>query len=100
MGQTEIAAFLGAWPPYGDTVRAWLTEIKQRQWLSAPELAADFRQVDTSGLPLVIFYLAPLAVRIETLINFRLGIVLLTRIDPPAVGHGEHRQYWDVRRDH
>jgi mRNA-degrading endonuclease HigB of HigAB toxin-antitoxin module len=100
LGQTEIGAFLAAWPAYNDTVRAWLTEVKQRRWSSPAELAGDFREVDASSPPLVIFCLAPFAIRIETLIHFRLGIVLLTRIEPPAVGYGEHHQSGDARRDH
>jgi mRNA-degrading endonuclease HigB of HigAB toxin-antitoxin module len=100
IGQTEVSAFVAAWPAYADTVRAWLTEIKYRHWLLPAEMAEDFREVDVSNPPLIVFYLAPVAVRIETLINFRLGIVLLTRIDPPAVGYGELRPSWNIRRDH
>jgi mRNA-degrading endonuclease HigB of HigAB toxin-antitoxin module len=84
VGQTEIFAFLAAWPVHGDTVRAWAGEIKRCRWMSAAELAADFQNVDISGVPVVVFYLRPASLRIDTLIDFRLGIVLVTGVQPPA----------------
>jgi mRNA-degrading endonuclease HigB of HigAB toxin-antitoxin module len=101
VGQTEIFAFLATSPGHGDTVRAWAGEIKHRNWKSAAELAADFQSVDISDVPVVIFYLSPPAsLRISTLIDFRLGIVLVTGVQPPAAMSDHFLQSWDAHRDH
>jgi len=99
-GQTEIAAYLSEWPEQGDDVRAWLSEMKRRAWSSAADLVRDFQNVDASHSPLVIFYLVPVGPRIETLINFRLGVVLLTRIEPYTTTLGRTSQTWNAPRDH
>lgn len=100
VGQTEVAAFLAVSPGYEDAVRAWLAEMKYGQWLSAAALTADFQNVDTSELPSVVFYLAPAALRIETIIDFRVGIVLLVAISPLAAVQGSPQYSWNARRDH
>jgi hypothetical protein len=63
-----------------ETIRAWAYEIRYRAWANELELIAAFPSVDVSNVPAVIFVLANAAIRIETLIDFRLGIVLLTHI--------------------
>lgn len=95
VGQTEVAAFLAGSPAYDNTVRAWVAEMKSGQWRSATALAADFQSVDVSGLPWVIFYLVPSALRIRTLVDFRIGIVMLMAIDPPAARHGTPTPPWE-----
>src|SRR5687768_11919937 len=100
VGQTEIAAFLADSPDQGDGVRAWLAEVKHRRWASAEALARDFLNVDVSAVPIVIFYLETRALRIETLINFRNGVVLLTAIERLVMSHGHSRQTWNMHRDH
>jgi mRNA-degrading endonuclease HigB of HigAB toxin-antitoxin module len=100
VGQTEIAAFLAECPDQSDGLRAWLAEMKHRTWGSADALAADFLNIDASGLPTVIFYLEPTALRIETLIDFRNGVVLLTAIQRPAMMPSHSRQTWNAHRDH
>jgi mRNA-degrading endonuclease HigB of HigAB toxin-antitoxin module len=100
VGQTEICALLAAWPEHGDALRAWASEIKYRWWKSAEDLVADFRDVDASRNPVVVFYLVPVGLRIETLINFRLGIVLVTDFRPHALMSARSLETWDARRDH
>jgi mRNA-degrading endonuclease HigB of HigAB toxin-antitoxin module len=100
LGQTEIAAFLAECPDESGGLRAWLAEMKHRNWGSVDALAADFLNVDASDLPAVIFYLEPTALRIETLIDFRNGVVLLTAIQRPAMRSGHSRQTGNTRRDH
>jgi mRNA-degrading endonuclease HigB of HigAB toxin-antitoxin module len=100
VGQTEIFAFLATWPGHGDAVRAWAAEIKHRSWKLAAELTADFQNVDISRVPIVVFYLAPAALRIETLIDFRLGVVLVTDVQTPAAMPDRFLQSWDTHRDH
>jgi mRNA-degrading endonuclease HigB of HigAB toxin-antitoxin module len=100
VGQTEVAAFLAECPDQSDGLRAWLAEMKHRSWGSANALAADFLNVDASGLPTVIFYLEPTALRIETLIDFRNGVVLLTAIHRSSMTPGHSRQTWNAHRDH
>jgi hypothetical protein len=80
VGQTEIASFLLEWPEYAEPLQAWLTEMKHRRWPSADALAVDFPNVDASRAPVLVFYLLPAGIRIETLVDFRNGIVLLTVI--------------------
>lgn len=100
VGQAEVYAALAASPADGDALRAWTSEVKHRIWTSAGELAADFQNVDVSGLPVVVFYVAPTALRIETLINFRLGVVLVTAIQRPAVTLNRFSQTLGARHDH
>ena len=80
VGQTEVAAFLASSPELADSLRAWLTEIKRRRWNGFQELASDFRSVDVSAPPEVVFNLATSGVRIATLFDFRNDVVLLTSI--------------------
>jgi len=100
VGQTEVAGFLAQSPEHGDTVRAWLAEMKHGRWVSAAALAADFQNVDTSELPSVVFYLAPAALRIETIIDFGMGIVLLVAIAPFTAMQGDSQNSWNAHRDY
>jgi hypothetical protein len=61
-------------------VRAWLSEMKHRDWDCAAMLKADFGLVDISASPTIVFHLRPVTVRIHTVIDFRRRIVLLTAI--------------------
>src|SRR5262249_23544593 len=80
VGQTEVAAFLTGCPAKADAVRAWLCEIKYRDWSGFEALASDFLSVDVSSPPEVVFNLIPSGVRIATLVDFESGVVLLTSI--------------------
>ncbi|SRR6266436_183421 len=92
VGQTEVAAFLAGSPAYDNTVKAWVAEMRSGQWASATALAADFQNVDVSALPWVVFYLLPSALRIRTLVDFRIGVVMLLAIDLSAAWHGNQTQ--------
>jgi hypothetical protein len=63
-----------------EMLRSWAYEIRYCAWANELELIAAFPSVDVSNFPAAIFVLASAAIRIETLIDFRLGIVLLTHI--------------------
>lgn len=100
VGLTEIAAFIAQCPGDAETVRAWMMEIKHRTWASAGALALDFPNADASHLPVVVFYLGFRSVRIETLIDFRNGIVLLTEVHRLAMMPGRSPQNWAANHDH
>jgi mRNA-degrading endonuclease HigB of HigAB toxin-antitoxin module len=80
LGRTEVVVFLSEHPGHAETLRAWLTEIQHRDWHSREALAADFQSVDATRPPLAVFRLGRPALLIETLVDFRNGIVLLTEI--------------------
>jgi mRNA-degrading endonuclease HigB of HigAB toxin-antitoxin module len=80
LGHTEVGDFIAQNPEQAEAVRAWLAEVRHRQWTGPATLAADFLHVDASDPPVVIFRLLPVGVRIETLVDFRNGVVLLTAI--------------------
>jgi len=80
LGHAEAAAFIRERPAQAETVRAWLSEIKYRAWINEKTLAADFRGVDTTSPPRAIFRLGWPLVLVETIVDFRNGIVLLTGI--------------------
>jgi hypothetical protein len=67
-------------------------EIRYCAWANELELIAAFPSVDLSNVPAVIFVLAGAAIRIETLIDFRLGIVLLTHISEIKVATSESQR--------
>lgn len=100
VGQTEIAAFLAEWPVQGESVRAWLAEIKYREWPSAAALGSDFRSADVSGVPTVVFYLSEAGVRIETLVDFRTGVVMLRGIGIYTTKWRIATDGWTARHDH
>jgi mRNA-degrading endonuclease HigB of HigAB toxin-antitoxin module len=95
VGQTEVAGFLGGSPAYDNTIKAWVAEMRSGQWESATALAADFQNIDVSALPWVVFYPLPSALRIRTLIDFRIGVVMLLAIDLSAAWHGTQAQSWN-----
>jgi hypothetical protein len=79
-GLAEVDAFLARHPGDAGLVRAWLTEMRQGSWPTAQALKVDFDDVDATDPPKVVFVFRKRLVRVETLINFRMGVVLLTRI--------------------
>lgn len=84
VGQSEVAAFLSRSSVYNDAIRSWVTEMKSGQWRSTAALTADYQYVDVTASPTVVFYLVPASLRIRTLINFRVGVVMLVAIDLSA----------------
>lgn len=85
VGLTEIACFVASLPDEGAIVRAWLMEIRFRTWETADSLLADYPNADISRPPVVVFYVGDDGLRIETIIQFRAGIVFLTQIHHPAL---------------
>ena len=85
VGLTEVASFVLQCPDQSEVVRAWLTEMRHRTWVTAASLLSDFPNADASRPPDVVFHLAAGSVRIETIIDFRTGVVLLTRIHHPTM---------------
>ena len=79
-GQTELAAFLHDHPEDAERLQAWVAEIRYRNWKSPEALSADFRNVDTSRSPLMVFRFGRPPIHIETLIDFRTSVVLLITI--------------------
>jgi hypothetical protein len=63
-----------------DALRAWVSELEHRDFFTSAQLAAAFRQVDMSAPPITIFHLAYAPLRIDTVIDFRTRVVLVTRI--------------------
>jgi hypothetical protein len=80
LGLAEAALFLREHPKQAEALRAWLGEIQHRKWCSYEALAADFQYVDITFPPRAIFRLGQPALEIDTLMDFRNGIVLLTGI--------------------
>lgn len=100
VGQTEVDAFIAQWPAHGDHVRAWLSEMKYRRWKDAASLEADFRELDLSRLPTVIFFLSSARVRIDTLIHFRAGVVMLTGIVTQTTRPDPTANDWNTHHGH
>jgi mRNA-degrading endonuclease HigB of HigAB toxin-antitoxin module len=101
LGRTEIATFVAQYPSHAEDLRVWLVELENLTWTSADALLKDYPRADASRLPALIFYLGPTRLRIETLVDFRNGIVLLTSIGRPAASMPDHIQEdWAAHRDH
>jgi mRNA-degrading endonuclease HigB of HigAB toxin-antitoxin module len=84
LGQTEAATFLREHPEQAEKLRALLAEMRSRDWTTPEALTADFRSVDTTCLPLAVFRIGKPALVVETLVDFRNGIVLLTDLRTTA----------------
>ena len=63
-----------------DALKAWVYELEHRDFGVPARLTAGFRQVDLSKPPVAVFHLAGTPLRIDTLIDFRTGVVLVTHI--------------------
>jgi mRNA-degrading endonuclease HigB of HigAB toxin-antitoxin module len=101
LGRTEISAFIAQYPSCAEDLRVWLVELVNATWSSADALLSDCPRADASRLPTLIFYLGPKRLRIETLVDFRNGIVLLTDIGRPAATMPDHiQENWAAHRDH
>jgi mRNA-degrading endonuclease HigB of HigAB toxin-antitoxin module len=86
LGYTEAASFIAQHPLHGDTLRAWVSEIQYRDWRTPRALTADFRSAEVTP-PLAVFRLGTPPLRIETIVDFRNRIVLLTGIRTPMNIH-------------
>ena len=63
-----------------DALRAWVYELEHRDFSTSAHLAAAFPRVDLSAAPVAIFHLAYAPFRIDTVVDFRTRVVLITRI--------------------
>jgi len=80
VGQTHLEEAVRCRPDCADALRAWESEIRHRTWKTAAALTPFFRGVDPSRLPVATFRLGSPALRIETLIDMRTGVVLVTNV--------------------
>lgn len=76
--------------PNGDleaeVLRAWVYELKNWKKMEPERLLSAFPKVDMSSSPKVIFYLSAAPLTIETLIDFRTGVVLVIDVFKLAKG--------------
>ena len=80
LGQTEAASFSRKHPGQAERLRAWLAEIQHRDWDSPEDLSADFKNIDATTPPVAVFRFGQPTLVIETLVDFRNRIVLLTKV--------------------
>jgi len=80
LGRSELSSFMLSHPINAESVRAWVREIQNCVWRNLDALAADFQNVEAGEPPRAVFQFGQPPLRIETLIDFRNGIVLLTGI--------------------
>jgi hypothetical protein len=78
LGQQEAASFLREHSGQGETLRAWVAEVRHRKWDNLEALLVDFENVDATSPPGVVFRFDAAGLQIETFVDFRNGIVLLT----------------------
>jgi len=79
VGYTEAASFLARHPLHGEALTAWLHEVRHRHWRSPAALAADFGCVEVAP-PYTIFRLGIRPLLVETIVDFRNQVVLLTGV--------------------
>jgi mRNA-degrading endonuclease HigB of HigAB toxin-antitoxin module len=93
LGQVEASAFMRDYPAEAETLRAWIAEIRCGRWDSPRKLSADYRNVDVSCPPRVIFRFAGAPIQVETVIDFRIGVVLVTDIQKTRNSANPFLQY-------
>lgn len=80
LGQLEVANFVRAYPHETEVLGAWLNEVRHRRWANPKALIADFRLAQAHSPPYAVFRLGPTPVLVETLIDYRNGVVLVARL--------------------
>jgi len=83
LGRTEVAAFARGNPIHAEALSAWMFEMIHGKWEGPAALRADFPAADLSHLPHAVFLLCALSVQVETVIDFRVNIVLIRKIQTP-----------------
>ena len=68
----------------GEALKAFTAEMVNRTWRDAASMARDYPSVSVTGLPKVVFTLAPCLLVVECLIDFRSGTVLIDACKPRA----------------
>jgi len=80
LGQLEVAEFVRGHPEEADLLRAWLSEVRHHRWANSQALKADFRSVEANQPTRAVFRLGPKPIVVETIIDFRNGVVLLVTL--------------------
>lgn len=80
LGQVEVAEFARAHPAEAGVLSAWLNEVRQGKWANSKALVADFRFAEAQQPPYAVFRLGPTPVSVETIIDYRNGVVLVSRL--------------------
>lgn len=82
VGADVIDAYLAARPPSLTTefLRALIYELREHSWKKPQVFASAFPKADLSALPKAVFRLEDGAVLVDTLVDFRTGVVLVTGI--------------------
>jgi mRNA-degrading endonuclease HigB of HigAB toxin-antitoxin module len=80
LGQSELADFTERHKGAAEDVRAWLSEIKHQRWTGPSDLARGMFKVDFLNPPRARFHVAAATLVIETIIDFKSGVVLVTGI--------------------
>src|SRR5688572_615663 len=83
LGTTELAAFLKEQPDRAESLNAWAAEIRDRNWASPEAMARDFPHADI-GQPEAVFQMGVPPAIVETLIDFRNGVLLVVGLRPAA----------------
>lgn len=84
LGQVEVADFVRSNPQDAEVLWAWLNEVRYRTWASSEALVADFRSAEAQQPPYVVFRLGSTPVLVETIVDYRNGVVLVTRLSVRA----------------
>lgn len=82
IGLHHVADFLKtiARPDQADALRSFVYELQYRQWDDADSLAGEFADVVSGKASFIIFRLAAGAVRVDTIAEFRTGVVVITAV--------------------
>jgi hypothetical protein len=80
LGQLEVAEFVRMHSGEMEVLSAWVSEIRHRRWNDSLSLITDFQSADADQPPRAVFKLGPTPVFVETVIDYRTSVVLVTRL--------------------
>jgi hypothetical protein len=80
LGQVEVAAFVRHHPDETEVLAAWLNEVRHHGWANSDALMADFRSAEAHQPPYAVFRLGPTPVFVETIVDYRNGVILVERL--------------------
>jgi hypothetical protein len=80
VGQAHLEEAIRSRPESAGALRAWRSEICHRPWETAEALASSFRGADVSDLPVATFYVGSPPLQIDTLLDIRAGVLLVTDV--------------------
>jgi mRNA-degrading endonuclease HigB of HigAB toxin-antitoxin module len=84
LGQIFLEELMRRRPECAAALRAWRNEMRYRSWDSIAALAAAYNEIDLSELPVASFRVGSPALQIQTLIDMRAGVVLITNVSEAA----------------